>query len=151
MILVAAFCRKVQHVRRICHFSAEPVGYLLSEPALNLRIIPPLVCFAKISQACVSPISHGNHHLVLKHFEMPRLVKLQAALPCVTEPVRPLSRVTIAFVPDVLLGPKPALLPESENQLQNIDMPLTILGFFFDVQDKSAGRFQYAVKLLAPS
>ena len=92
----------------------------------------------------------GTITLILKHFEMPRLVKLQAALPRVAEPVRPLSRVTIAFVPDVLLGPKPALLPESENQLQNIDMPLTILGFFFDIQNKSAGWLQYAVKLLAP-
>lgn len=80
---------------------------------------------------------------------MPRFIELQAALPRVAKPIGPLSWVTIALVPDVFLRPQPALLPECENQFKDVDMAFAVLRFFFDVQDESTSRLQYAVKLFS--
>lgn len=72
---------------------------------------------------------------------MASLVKLQATFPRIAKTIRPLARVTVFFVPDKFLRPKPALLAQCQNQFQNKCVSLAILRLFLDVENECAGRF----------
>ena len=61
------------------------------------------------------------------------LVELQTTLPRIPKTVWPLAGVTIIFVPDKLLSPKPALFAQCQNQFQNKRMTFAVLCLFFDI------------------
>jgi hypothetical protein len=150
MVLVRAFGRKMEHVGRVRHVPANPVGNLLPESALDFGIVPPFVRLAQILEPGVSPVPHWDHDLILKHFEVARFAEMQTPLPRIPETVGPLARVTVALVPDVFLCPEPALIPQRQDQFQDVNMPLPPLRLFFDIEDKTARWFQNPQKLVTP-
>ncbi len=80
---------------------------------------------------------------------MASFVKLQTAFPRITKTVRPFAGITIFFVPNKFFRPKPTLFAECQNQFKDKRVSFSILRFFFDVQDESAGWFEDAQKLFA--
>jgi len=49
-------------------------------------------------------------------------------------------------VPDEFFRPQPSLLAKRQNQFENVCVTLAVDGFFLDVEDEGAGRFQDAQK-----
>lgn len=80
---------------------------------------------------------------------MAGLVELQASFPRIPEPVRPLARIAVFFVPDKFFRPEPALLSQRQDQFQNKRVAFAVLRFFFDVENECAGGFEDAQKLFA--
>ena len=149
MVLVAALGRQMQHIRRIGHIAADPVGDLLAESALHARVVAALVGVAEILQSRVPPVAHRHHHRILVHRELLRLGEVQASLPRIAKPVGPFAGMTILLVPDVLLRPKPSLLAQLENEIEHVRVPLAVGDALFDVEDERAGRLEHAKQLLA--
>ena len=139
----------MEHIGWISHIAANPVGYLLAKTALYFGIIAPFVCFAEIFQSGVSPVTHRNHHILLEHFEVAGFVELQTPLPCIPKTIWPFTRMTIALVPDVFLGPEPALFAKSKDEFEHINMTLAAFGLLFDVQNKSPSWLKDSTKFCA--
>src|ERR1017187_2479394 len=81
---------------------------------------------AQITKARMSPVAHRNTHGVLVHGEVPILREMQAALPRITKPVWPFSRIAIPFVPNIFLGPEPTLSSHAENGVDHIRVSFAI-------------------------
>src|SRR5437870_2395382 len=79
------------------------------------------------------PTCHRDHHRVLIHFEVRRLIKLKTSFPGVAKSVGPLSWMTIFLMPNEFLGPQPALFPHSKNQFKHVGVPLARDDLLFDV------------------
>jgi len=140
MAFVRALGRKMEDIGRVRHVTANPVGNLFAETALHLGIVPPLVRLAQVPESGEAPIPHRDHYGVLEHFEFARLGKMQTPLPRIPETVWPLAGVAVALVPDVFFRPKPALFPQGQDQFKDVNMPLPLFCFLFDVEDKAASR-----------
>src|SRR5271155_4953113 len=114
MPFIAAFRGKVKDIGRVGHLTANPIRNLLAKAAFDVRVVPALVRFRKVFEPSMTPLAHRHHDRILIHCEMAVFVELQAPLPRVPEPIWPLSRMTIALVPDVFLSPEPSLLSQGQ-------------------------------------
>src|SRR6266496_923125 len=105
MSLVSTLGCEVEHVTRIRFLAIQPIRDVLPKSASDLRIKPDDVIFAERFQTHLGPLPHRDHHGVLIHFEIWRFIELQTSLPCVSESIRPFTRMTILLMPDEFLGP----------------------------------------------
>lgn len=149
MVSIVSFCREVQDIRRICFVPSKPVGYVLTKPAAHLRVKSNNVILAQMLQASLRPFAHGDHNAFLKHLKLFCLIKLQTPLPCVTESVRPFTRMAVAFMPNELFGPQPALSSQSQDQFDHVSMPLPVNHFLFYIEYKGSCRLKNPKKLRA--
>jgi hypothetical protein len=74
----------------------------------------------------------------LVHPESLLLREVKTTLPSVSEAVWPLSWIAILLVPDVLLSPKPTLLPHGKDQFQNVGLTLPIDSALLDIEYERA-------------
>lgn len=71
-----------------------------------------------------------------------RFRELQQPFPSVAESVRPFARHRVALMPDVFLRMPPTLLPQRENQIENVSASLAIDHVFLDIYDHGPVRSQ---------
>ncbi len=132
----------MQHVARIDHLAANPVGDVLAKPAPHLRFIPALVRLAQVLETCLGPITNRHHHVVLVNLEALPNSEVEASLPGVPETVGPLPWIAIGFAPEVFLRPAPSLLFQRQDKLQNVGLTFSVHRPLFDIQDEGALRLQ---------
>lgn len=150
MVLVAALGSQMQNIRRIGHGALRPISDIFSKTTPNLGVIAHHVVLPERFQTRSGPISHGYHDRFLVHLELARFREMQASFPCIAEPIRPFSRITVSLMPNIFFRPKPSLLSKCKNQFQDIGMALPVFCLFLDVEHKRTGRFEYAKKLGTP-
>src|SRR5712692_11445309 len=142
MSFVSALGRKMQYVTGVRFIAIQPICDVLSKSTTNLRLESDHIIFAQGFQPRLSPFSHRNHHCILVHLEIWRLVELKTSFPSVAKSVRPFAWMTVLFVPDKFFRPQPSLFSHSENELDYICVPLASNDFFFDVQNERATWLQ---------
>lgn len=124
MAAIGAFCRHMEHVSGISHVASNPVFNSLAKSASNLRFVAKPIGVAEVHKPIAGPIAHRHHHIFLIHFETTGLVEMQQSFPRVSETVRPLAGVTVLLVPHVFFGPQPPLLPQRQDQFENVGIRL---------------------------
>jgi len=67
---------------------------------------------------------------------MTLLGEVKAALPGITKAIWPFAGEAVLLMPDVFLGPKPALFAKGKDEFQHVSVALTVYSLFLDVKDE---------------
>lgn len=70
VLFIVTFRRKMQHIGRVGHITALPVGNILSETAADLGFITSPISIAEILETGFGPVAHRHHDFFLVHVKL---------------------------------------------------------------------------------